>query len=235
MKKYACLLGVAFLLSACGTKYENVPIDYLNEKHAEIAKNILGEALNDDKKQEQFDQDVIGVYYNELSDGAFAIQVWNDSEYYYSGEVSFPECSKSVNVEAVPPHSGITTTMVCPEFDKDTDFEYAGNLYQRKSDKQLAYTYESYYYEDYPDTYDYVLAVDEMDETMTKQFAEYIYEEYVLQNVKNASTIYLFTTDSYELETFEEACKGILWIDQVNDFVEISDCNGNLIERINYR
>ena len=234
LKKLICLASLV-LLAGCGAQYESVPVTYYNANHDTIADSVLGDRLSDEEIENQFNNNVIELYYNELSEGAYDIQVWNESDYYYSGEVALPECEKSIQVKAVPPHSGIVTTLVCPEFDVEADFEYSGDLYERKADKQLSYAYEMYYYEDVADTYDAVLDVTELNEDTIKQFAEYLYEEFVLMNIQNSSTVHLFTSESYMLDTYEEACKGYIWIDQANDFVEIMDIDGNLIERVNYR
>lgn len=228
LKKVICLLAIT-LLTGCGSKYEAVEIEYLNANRESVVKDVLGDKVSDT------DETSIEMYYNELDDGAYDIQIWNATDYYYSGSVNLPECEKSISLTALPPQSGYITTLVCPAFDAEANFEYEGSLYERKEEKQLKYTYESYYYEEYPNVYDYVLDVSELDDATIKEFTNYLYEELVLKDVKEPITVYLFTQASYELDLYEEACKGILWIDQVNDFAEISDIDGNLIERLNYR
>ena len=57
----------------------------------------------------------------------------------------------------------------------------------------------------------------------------------VLADIDFSTYNYIFTKEDYDLENYDEAYYGYIWIDPVNDFVEIYDAEGSLLERINHR
>lgn len=86
-----------------------------------------------------------------------------------------------------------------------------------------------------PLMFNYVFHVHELNQDMIREFTDYLYSECVLCNYSNAAMIYSCTQDEYESGDYDNALKGDVWINPVNDFAEIFSPDKEVIERINYR
>lgn len=233
------ILGLATLLCACSAKYESVEVDYLNPNRDKVIKEVLkSKPISKAHAQKVFDNinTTIQVYYDDPVNDEYTIQVVNMSDYYYTGYVAFPECEKQIELKALPPLSSHTASFACSVFDVDADFEYRGDLYERKEDKDFTVPMEVYYYEENDMIYDYVLDSDAIDEAMIRSLADYLYTESVLTNLDGTYNMYVFAKSDYDAGNYEdEHIKGMIWLDQVNDLAEIYSGDGSLLERINYR
>lgn len=235
MKKLWIVLG-SLLLAGCAT-YETIKVEYVNNNRDEIIDKVLEkkELPNSEELLKDLDAS-IDVYYYELEgEGEYTIEIANSSDYYYTGNIEFEECKQRIEMTALPPYSSTYTDIVCPAFNKDGDFFYQGKLYDRKEEYRLEDPYEFYYYEEDDTVYDYVFDKESLDEAYIKKFADYLFTEMVLVDLDYATFNYLYTKEKYDAEQYDEAYYGYIWVDPINDFVEIYDSEGNMVERINHR
>lgn len=217
------------------TKYET--IQHPNPRRHEVVKQVVS---NDDISD--FDKDnirnnnlFVQVYYQEAVDGNVEIELYNPSEFFLSGKVVFTECKSGVELEAVPPYGSAFHTLACPAFDADADFEYESYYHDYKDGQVAPIEYEIYYFEEDNTTYDYVINQAALNEEEFKAMADFMYKDSVLRDEDGAYTGYFFTKEGYDTEDFEGSFIGSVWVDPIQDFTEIYDQEGNLLQRNNYR
>lgn len=247
MKKYWIIL-MLFLLAGCGK--ESIETTYANAHHNEIAEKVLSsDAVEKKKADEIFKSDAsLDVYLNKKDETMMEVTLYNNMDYYFTGEVEFDFCEYKVNTTGLAPYGYTSAEIECPNYidGDEAEFRFSGKLYERNADNDYDTGIEIYYYEDNEDLFDYVLDLDKIQYEDMKKLTEYLYTESVLMNYEYEMTIKVYPIKPYK-ETYnagnsdawiqldEESLAGKIWLDANSDFAEIYDADGVMIERINFR
>lgn len=240
------LFGLGLLLVAGCSSKETVETEYFNEAHNEIVEEILGDPLSKDETTKIFNEsDAIDVYYEWIDESKVALTIFNNMDYYFSGDVEFEVCPVNVKTTGLAPKSYATATIECPDFVEKSEFEFKGRLYERNQKNEYPVKYETYYYEDVETAFDYVLELDKISKENLLDLARFIYTENVASNWNGEMTVRVFPKKEYDLayeknsadgwKELEKHLVGSVWIDSNEDFAEVYDGNGDLIDRLNFR
>lgn len=244
MKKIGLLFCLCLLV---GCSKNNVEVDYVYDTHSKTVENVLI-PIDKEKSNEILyeDEDSIDVFYEVENDSKVKFTVFNYTDYYYTGDIEFDVCEYKVSFEGVAPYSYVSKSIECPKFEKESEYTYSGQLYERNEEYAFDIAYECYFYEDDDTLFDYVLDKDEISNDDLKELAKFIYTENILSNHEGEMWVRVYPMKKYE-EAYEKNTQeawneldsqyiaGKIWIDTENDIAEIySGIEAELIERINY-
>lgn len=245
MKKFLAVLALC-LLAGCSSK--GIEVDYVHPNHIDIAKKVLGDPLGKDETQKLLNKtDSVELYYDIIDENQINLSVFNNMDYYYSGDVEVEVCKLKLTVTGLAPYTYASKTVDCPEFVEDTDFIYSGELFNRNDEYAYDVDYEVYYYEDDDTLYDYALDLGTITNDDLKDLANFLYIENILGNYKGEMWVRVYPKapydEAYAAQTEEawntldsEHIAGRIWVDAENDMAEIyAGTSSDLIERINFR
>ena len=246
MKKILAVLALC-LLAGCSGK-ETIEADYVYSNHNDIVDQVLGDPLDKDEALKILDgDDSIELYYDNADDEQIILYVFNNMDYYYTGTIELDACEFKLSVSGMAPHTHVTKTVECPEFEEDSQFSYNGQLFERNEENAYRTAYEVFGYEEDDTLYDYVLNLTDISDDELKALAHFLYTEIILGNYEGEMWVRVYPKDAYDEaidKNTDEAWNdldanhtaGKILIDAENKFAEIYKGNSSeLLEKIDFR
>jgi len=210
-------------------------ITYSNSKRTEILGAYIGNKLNNAETTLLLDNIELTYYKVEGETNTYSVYIDNhDQDYFFDGIVRLVSDSKEydINVDMIAPGTQCFFDLELEGVPNDYQYYVEGEMYSWGEDLSIDCSFTE---EPLDNDTKKMIIIDEpiIDETLLKDFADYLYKRDTINNSVETTIYYLATSEDY-IAAGQEGYTDCLCVDTLNQKVEVTDSAGAPVLRMNF-